>query len=106
MYFFGSGSAKLKSSSKTELDKLIVLLTENPTMKIQINGHTDNVGNPGVNQLLSLNRATAVMNYLIENSIETNRLTAKGFGESEPIDTNNTEIGRKSNRRTEFLVLK
>jgi len=104
--FFGSGSAKLKSSSKTELDKLIVLLTENPTMKIQINGHTDNVGNPGVNQLLSLNRATAVMNYLIENSIETNRLTAKGFGESEPIDTNNTEIGRKSNRRTEFLVLK
>ncbi|NJN78478.1 MAG: OmpA family protein [Saprospiraceae bacterium] len=83
---------------------LVVLLKENPTIKIQINGHTDNVGNPETNQKLSLNRATAVMNYLIENGIETDRLTAKGFGENQPIDTNETEIGRKNNRRTEFIV--
>ena len=74
-------------------------------MKIQVNGHTDNVGNPNSNQTLSLNRATSVMNYLIENGIENTRLTAKGFGATQPIDTNETENGRKSNRRTEFLVL-
>lgn len=103
--FFESGSDKLKTASKSELDKLVVLLMENPTMKIQVNGHTDNVGNPNSNQTLSLNRATSVMNYLIENGIENTRLTAKGFGATQPIDTNETENGRKSNRRTEFLVL-
>jgi outer membrane protein OmpA-like peptidoglycan-associated protein len=102
--FFESGVADLKSISKSELDKLVILLNENPTMKIQINGHTDNVGNPETNQNLSLNRATSVMNYVIKNGIEATRLTAKGFGESQPIDTNETTEGRKNNRRTEFLV--
>jgi outer membrane protein OmpA-like peptidoglycan-associated protein/tetratricopeptide (TPR) repeat protein len=102
--FFESGVADLKSISKSELDKLVILLNENPTMKIQINGHTDNVGNPETNQNLSLNRATSVMNYVIKNGIEAIRLTAKGFGESQPIDTNETAEGRKNNRRTEFLV--
>ena len=74
-------------------------------MKIQINGHTDNVGSPENNQMLSLNRATAVMNYLIEKGVENIRLTAKGFGESQPIDTNDTIEGRKNNRRTEFIVV-
>ena len=103
--FFETGAATLKNVSKAELDKLVVLLTDNPTMKIQINGHTDNVGSPEINQKLSLNRATAVMNYLIEKGVASERLRAKGFGESQPIDTNDTAEGRRNNRRTEFLVI-
>ena len=104
--FFETGSATLIESSKVELDKLVVLLTDNPTMKIQINGHTDNVGTPESNQTLSLNRAISVMNYLVENGIQTDRLRAKGFGESQPIASNETEEGRRENRRTEFVLLK
>lgn len=103
--FFEIGAATLKNTSKAELDKLVILLQENPTMKIQINGHTDNVGLPQNNQILSLNRATAVMNYLIEKGIESERLRAKGFGENKPIDTNDTEKGRRNNRRTEFMII-
>ncbi len=103
--FFESGIADLKVASKSELNKLVTLLKDNPTMKIQINGHTDNVGNPTNNQTLSFNRATSVMNYLIANGIEANRLNAKGFGESQPIDTNETVEGRKNNRRTEFVMV-
>lgn len=103
--FFETGSATLKNTSKVELDKLVILLQDNPTMKIQINGHTDNTGSPENNQTLSLSRATSVMNYLIEKGIENNRLKAKGFGESQPINTNDTPEGRRNNRRTEFIVL-
>ena len=103
--FFETGAATLKNTSKAELDKLIILLNENPTMKIQINGHTDNVGSPESNQTLSLNRATSVMNYLIEKGVENTRLKAKGFGEKQPIDTNDTAEGKRNNRRTEFIVV-
>jgi outer membrane protein OmpA-like peptidoglycan-associated protein/tetratricopeptide (TPR) repeat protein len=103
--FFETGSADLKPSSKAELNKLVDLLKENSTMKIQLNGHTDNVGEPEKNQVLSLNRAVSVMNYLIENGIESNRVTAKGFGENESIATNETAEGRKQNRRTEFIII-
>ncbi len=103
--FFASGSADLKPESRTELNKLKDLLAENPGLKIQINGHTDNVGSDATNLTLSENRANSVKNFLIQNGISTFRLTAKGFGKQAPIDTNDTDAGRKNNRRTEFLIL-
>ncbi len=102
--FFETGSAALKPESRTELNRLKQLLTENLGMRIQINGHTDNVGSDASNQTLSDNRAKAVMDYLIQNGIASGRLRSQGFGETQPIDSNETEIGRRNNRRTEFVV--
>jgi len=102
--FFESGSADLKSVSLTELNNLKALLEKNDNLKIQINGHTDDVGSEKDNLALSENRAKAVANYLIEQGISGDRLSYKGFGESEPIDSNETEAGRKNNRRTEFVT--
>ncbi len=102
--FFESGSAALKSTSIAELTRLKELLEENPTLNIQINGHTDNVGSDADNLNLSDNRAKAVQDYLIKNGIATDRLRYKGYGENQPIDTNDTEEGRRNNRRTEFVV--
>jgi len=102
--FFESGSAELKTASLTELNKLKKLLATNVGLNIQINGHTDNVGTEVDNLSLSENRAKAVADYLIEQGIAADRLSYKGFGESEPIDSNDTEEGRKNNRRTEFVT--
>ena len=104
--FFETGSAELKSTSMDELNKLHELLIKNPAIKIQINGHTDDVGPEDSNQSLSLNRAKAVYSFLIEKGIAGSRLKYQGFGESQPIDTNETDEGRKNNRRTEFILLK
>lgn len=103
--FFATGSAELLSSSTKELNKLYQLLADNPYMKIRIDGHTDNVGQETDNQLLSENRAKAVYNFLVKKGIQTTRLSYKGFGEAQPIDTNETAEGRQNNRRTEFLVV-
>lgn len=103
--FFETGSAELRPESVTELTQLKNLLKEYPNMNIQINGHTDNVGSDSANLTLSENRAKSVRDWLIKNSISANRLSAKGFGESQAIDTNDTAEGRQNNRRTEFQVL-
>ncbi|MBK7408545.1 MAG: OmpA family protein [Saprospirales bacterium] len=102
--FFESGSALLLPESKGELEKLRNLLEENPGLRIQINGHTDNVGSEADNQSLSEQRAKAVYSYLADKGIDRLRLRFKGFGESRPVDTNETEEGRQHNRRTEFTV--
>ncbi len=102
--FFESGSAELKMTSLVELNYLKDLLAGNATLRIQINGHTDNVGTETDNLTLSQNRAKAVQDYLIKEGITADRLSYKGFGESQPIDTNDTEAGRKNNRRTEFIT--
>jgi outer membrane protein OmpA-like peptidoglycan-associated protein/Tfp pilus assembly protein PilF len=102
--FFESGSAALKSTSLAELNRLKELLENNPSIKIQINGHTDNVGEDDANLKLSEARAKAVKDHLIKEGIAQERLQSKGYGESQPIDTNDTEMGRKNNRRTEFVV--
>ena len=81
------------------------MLNENPTLKIQIGGHTDNVGKPADNLTLSNNRAKAVVSYLVSKNISAQRLLAKGFGETQPIDDNKTEEGRAKNRRTEMKVI-
>ena len=102
--FFESGSAQLQPESITELERLRHLLEDNPGLRIQLNGHTDNVGTESDNQLLSEQRAKAVYSYLIEKGIDKTRLRYKGFGESRPVDTNETEAGRQNNRRTEFIL--
>jgi outer membrane protein OmpA-like peptidoglycan-associated protein/Tol biopolymer transport system component len=102
--FFESGRFTLKSESFTELNKIVQLMNENPTLAIQINGHTDNVGNAADNLTLSNNRAKAVTTYLISKGIAPNRVVAKGFGATKPIADNGTEIGRAQNRRTELQV--
>jgi outer membrane protein OmpA-like peptidoglycan-associated protein len=103
--FFDQNKFELKPQSQVELDKLIQLLNENPSLKIEISGHTDNVGKPADNLLLSNNRAKAVVNYLISKNIAAQRLTAKGFGETKPLADNKKEDGRAMNRRTEMKVV-
>jgi outer membrane protein OmpA-like peptidoglycan-associated protein len=102
---FESGKSVLMSRSNRELNRLADVLIQNPTMKIKIQGHTDSVGDHQDNQQLSMNRATAVMNYLIENSVNSKQLSAIGFGDSKPIMSNSNEEGRKKNRRVEFLIV-
>ncbi len=80
-------------------------LKDNPTVKIQISGHTDNVGKPADNLNLSNYRARAVVNYLIEKGTNGQRLSAKGFGETQPIADNKTETGKAKNRRTELKII-
>jgi outer membrane protein OmpA-like peptidoglycan-associated protein len=101
---FNSKSFQLQPVSLIELDKLVELMNENPTMKIRINGYTDNVGNDADNLLLSDNRAKAVVDYLVSKGIDKKRLSSKGFGETQPVADNSTEEGRALNRRTEFIV--
>lgn len=103
--FFETASYELLPSSRVELDKLVAFMTGNPTISIEIGGHTDNVGKDEDNQILSENRAKAVKSYLVENDISEARIQYKGYGETQPIDTNDTEEGRARNRRTEFKVL-
>ena len=103
--FFNSGSSELKPSSEPELNLLFQILSENSNMKIELRGHTDNVGSEQDNQTLSENRAKAVFQYLVDRGIADTRLQYKGFGESMPVDTNETAEGRRNNRRTEFIIL-
>ena len=102
--FFESDSYLLLNESKVELNKLIELLKSNPTLKIQISGHTDNAGSAAYNQQLSEDRARAVYDYLVANGIPAPRLSYKGYGETKPVQSNETEVGRSENRRTEFTV--
>lgn len=103
--FFNTNSFELLTASRVELDKLTGLLQANPNVKIEIGGHTDNVGNDQANQVLSENRAKAVAEYLIKKGIDPSKVTYKGYGEIAPIDSNDTESGRARNRRTEFKVV-
>jgi outer membrane protein OmpA-like peptidoglycan-associated protein/tetratricopeptide (TPR) repeat protein len=102
--FFETNKYDLKDESRVELMKLHSFMQNNPAVSIEISGHTDNVGNDNNNQTLSENRAQAIYNFLIENGIEADRLSYKGYGETQPIDTNDTEEGRANNRRSEFKI--
>ncbi len=103
--FFDTDKSELKSTSEAELEKLVDFLTKNPSLRIELGGHTDDQGDEVYNQKLSENRAKAVVQYLIEKGIDAGRLTAVGYGESRPNESNETEAGRAANRRTEFKVL-
>ena len=102
--FFDSGLATLQPDSDTELESLVSLLRSNAKLRIRINGHTDNVGNTHSNQALSEARAKAVFDQLVKRGIEANRLEYKGYGETKPVASNDTESGRAKNRRTEMEV--
>ncbi len=103
--FFDVNKSELKPESQTELNKLIQFLNDNPTLKIEISGHTDNSGKPADNLELSNNRAKAVVNYLISKKISPFRLLFKGYGETKPLGDNKTEEGRALNRRTEMKII-
>ena len=103
--FFDVNKYELQPASFVELDNLVSLMRENPTLKISINGHTDNTGTPADNIKLSNNRANQVVRYLISKGIDASRLSSKGWGESQPIAANDTEEGRAKNRRTEMKVV-
>jgi outer membrane protein OmpA-like peptidoglycan-associated protein/tetratricopeptide (TPR) repeat protein len=103
--FFDTDSYVLKDKSITELRRVQQFLTENPQVKIEIQGHTDNTGTAAYNQQLSENRARAVYQFLIQAGIPATRLSAKGFGSLYPVASNDTPEGRMQNRRIEFKVL-
>lgn len=102
--YFAFNSYELTAESKVVLDQLIEFLELNSALFIQIQGHTDAIGNDAVNLVLSENRAKSVYDYLITNRVPANRLTYKGFGETLPLASNDTETGRALNRRTCFVI--
>lgn len=104
--FFDTGKSDLKPESLSELEKVRHLLLSNANIKMQINGHTDNTGNAATNKTLSLKRAEAVVQYLVEKGIDAGRLAAKGFGAERPLVSNDDEQGgREINRRTEIEII-
>ncbi|MBC7566394.1 MAG: OmpA family protein, partial [Pedobacter sp.] len=104
--FFNTNEFTLLPESLTELYNLSQLLMKNPDLNIEIQGHTDNIGNDAQNEKLSLNRAKSVYDYLITQKIGAERLSFKGYGKQHPIADNETETNRQQNRRTSFVVTK
>ena len=103
--FFETAKYDLRPTSKAELNKLVQFLEKNSTLKVEIGGHTDNVGSESYNQDLSENRAKSVYQYLVDQGIKENRLSYKGYNFQEPIASNESEEGRAQNRRTEFKII-
>ncbi len=103
--FFETGKSILTETSQLEIGKLAELLTQNPLIKVEISGHTDNVGKDAANLLLSQDRANVVVAALVTKGIAAARLIAKGYGKTQPYGPNNTEEQRALNRRTEFKIL-
>ncbi len=104
--FFETAKAELRPESFAELDRVVKLLNDNPSMEIAIGGHTDNVGTAAVNNELSQARAQAVANYLVSKGINVKRLRVKGYGDTKPVASNDTDAGRQQNRRVEFTISK
>ncbi len=102
---YNTNSAELKKESRIILESFAQYLKENPKIKVEIQGHTDNIGNPKDNQALSTNRAFSVKAMLEEFGVDGKRILAKGFGQNKPIAENTAEEGRAKNRRTEFQIL-
>lgn len=103
--YFSSGSARIDPRSYPILDDAIRNMKENPTVKVEIQGHTDSVGDASYNLNLSQSRADAVRSYLISAGVSSERLVARGYGENMPVASNLTTEGRSENRRIEFLIL-
>ncbi len=102
---FKVGEANLTEESTEQMNVLLKKLQENAAMKIRLEGHTDNVGDPEKNKRLSIERAYNMREYLISKGIAGNRILIKGYGDTKPIADNSTEEGRKQNRRVEFVIL-
>ena len=102
---FDFGKSFLRPSSYAVLDDLVDYLNRKPNQRIEIGGHTDNIGSDDKNLVLSLERAKSIVIYLVSKGISNDRLVAKGYGAEEPIEENTTEEGRQKNRRTEVKIL-
>jgi flagellar motor protein MotB len=103
--FFEFGKSTLKSESYIQLDNVVLLMQSTPRLRIEISGHTDNVGSAKTNQKLSEDRSKAVVDYLVSRGVELTRLEYKGYGFSQPVATNSTTDGRSQNRRVEFKII-
>jgi outer membrane protein OmpA-like peptidoglycan-associated protein/Tol biopolymer transport system component len=103
--FFKFSSAEISEASILELNRVVSMLNETPYLRIEVSGHTDNTGSAEFNHKLSMERAKAVVDYLIKEGIDAGRLTYVGYGFDQPIESNATAEGRRANRRTEFKVL-
>jgi outer membrane protein OmpA-like peptidoglycan-associated protein len=103
--FFETGKYTLEKKSASELNKLVNFLNQNPDLKVEISGHTDNVGLKSTNLQLSTKRAESVVDYLLENGIDTSKIKFKGYGDAQPVAPNDTEETRKLNRRIECKIL-
>ena len=101
---FETGKSTIKPGSFTILNQIAAVLVANPTYLIEIQGHTDNVGNAASNLSLSDKRAAAVRDYLIGKGVTEKRMTSKGFGDTLPVTSNKTAAGKAKNRRVEFVV--
>ena len=104
--FFDTGKAILRDESAPELDRMVVVMNENPKLAVELGGHTDNTGSNEINTKLSQDRADAVREYLIGKGIEPDRVASKGYGETKPVTANDTDTGRQQNRRVEFVIMK
>jgi len=102
--FFATGSAKLLAKSNPSLNNVVAVLKDNPTYKVDIDGHTDIVGKAEKNQLLSEARANSVKTYLVKKGVDESRLVATGYGITKPIADNKTKAGRSKNRRVEMKL--
>ena len=102
---FETDSAVLTGQAVLTLDQIVQAMSGQPNIRFEIAGHTDNVGSAAYNQILSQQRAEAVLQYLVGKGIDASRLSAKGYGETQPIAPNTTPAGRESNRRVEFKVI-
>lgn len=100
---FDTGKAAVKPESQAIVSQIVALLKENPALKIAVEGHTDNVGDIKSNQVLSEQRAKAVVNAIVAQGVDAKRLTAAGFGQTKPLADNSTEDGRAKNRRVELV---
>ncbi|MDR3236267.1 MAG: OmpA family protein [Prevotellaceae bacterium] len=101
---FASGKDVINPTSYPILDAIVLIMEENPTYFLTIHGHTDNVGKPESNRVLSEKRAKAVKNYLIDKGVEFVRVSTQGFGDSKPLVSNNTKANQAKNRRVEFII--
>jgi len=103
--FFDTGKSTLKPESSKELNELVEYMLMKKSLKIEIAGHTDNVGNKEANQKLSEDRANAVRAYLVKKGVDAARVIAKGYGDTQPVAENTTDAGKQKNRRTEVRSL-
>ncbi len=102
---FGFDSAEIKTDAHPMLDEAVVILKKNPAIKVEVDGHTDNVGPAAYNVKLSERRANSILKYFVDNGVEAERLTVKGFGLTKPAAGNDTKAGRAKNRRVELTPI-
>jgi outer membrane protein OmpA-like peptidoglycan-associated protein len=101
---FDTGQHLLKPGAREKLSKISGILLAYPTLKLEVEGHADSVGSDALNMTLSENRANEVRSFLVEHGIVSSSVTSRGFGESQPVATNDTATGRQQNRRVELVV--